>query len=213
MLLRCNSLMMNKFYPINTVFLSIIAFTLLSCSEKVIQPEEIPQAKNEVVVEDTSKADARQEKYQQGITSMSVGDYAGAQRIFSEFIRANPQMAGAFTNLALIHFVNQEYDRALKLVGRAIELNNLQAQAYNLRAQLLIINKKVLEARDDYIRAIELNPQYTNAQYNLALLYDVYLQDVNLAIQHYEIYMSLIEQPDETTQSWVERLKRTLKNG
>ena len=213
MLLRCNSLIMNKVYLLNTVFLSIIAFTLLSCSEKVIQPEELQQAEIEVVVEDTSEADARQEKYQQGITAMSIRDYAGAQRIFSVFIRANPQMAGAYTNLALIHFANQEYDQALKLVGRAIELNNLQAQAYNLRAQLLIINKKVLEARDDYIRAIELNPKYTNAQYNLALLYDVYLQDVKLAVQHYEIYMSLIDQSDETTQSWIERLKRTLGNG
>jgi len=184
----------------------------MSCGEKVITPDVV-QAEFEVVIEDTSAADARQEKYEQGIEAMSVRDFSAAQRIFSEFVRENPQMAGAYTNLALIHFENEEYDHALNLVGQAIGLNNRQSQAYNLRAQLSIINGEVLKARNDYLKAIELNPQYTNAQYNLALLYDVYLQDVKLALQHYEIYMSLITLPDETTQSWIEHLQRTLNNG
>lgn len=203
---------MNDVKSINRVFLLITVFTLMSCGEKVIAPE-LAQPEFEVVIEDTSAADARQEKFEQGIEAMSVRDYSTAQRIFSEFVRENPQMAGAYTNLALIHFENEEYDQALKLVEQAIELNNRQSQAYNLRAQLSIINGEVLEARDDYLKAIELNPQYTNAQYNLALLYDVYLQDVKLALQHYEIYMSLITLPDETTQSWIEHLQRTLNNG
>jgi tetratricopeptide (TPR) repeat protein len=204
---------MNNVNPLNTVFLAIIAFTLLSCSEKVISPEVVPQPEIGVAIEGISEADARQEKYELGIEAMSVRDFSAARRIFSEFIRENPQMAGAYANLALIHFENQEYDQALKLVERAIGLNNRQSQAYNLRAQLLIFSGEVLDARDDYLKAIELNPQYTNAQYNLALLYDLYLQDVKLALQHYEIYMSLISQPDETTQSWIGHLKRTLNNG
>ena len=191
----------------------MIAFTMLSCSEKVISPEVVPQPEIGVAIEGSSEADARQEKYELGIEAMSVRDFSAARQIFSEFIRENSQMAGAYTNLALIHFENQEYDQALKLVERAIGLNNRQSQAYNLRAQLLIFSGEVLDARDDYLKAIELNPQYTNAQYNLALLYDLYLQDVRLALQHYEIYMSLISQPDETTQSWIEHLKRTLNNG
>lgn len=203
---------MNDVKSINRIFLLLTVFTLMSCGEKVIAPEVV-QPEFEVVIEDTSAADARQEKYEQGVEAMSVRDYSTAQRIFSEFVRENPQMAGAYTNLALIHFENEEYDQALKLVEPAIELNNRQSQAYNLRAQLSIINGEVLKARDDYLKAIELNPKYTNAQYNLALLYDVYLQDVKLALQHYEIYMSLITLPDETTQSWIEHLQRTLNNG
>jgi tetratricopeptide (TPR) repeat protein len=197
---------------IKIVLLSIAFFTLLSCSAKVIPPEIVPPPEVEIVVEDSSEADARQEKYEQGIAAMSVRDYSAARRIFSEFIRENPQMAGAYTNMALVHFENQAYDQALKLAERAIELNNRQSQAYNIRAQLLIINGAVLEARNDYLKAIDLDPQYSNAQYNLALLYDLYLQDVKLALRHYEIYMSLITQPDEITQNWIEHLKRTLKN-
>jgi len=198
---------------IKLILLWIVIFTLLSCSAKVIPPEIVPTPEAEIVEEGNSEADARQEKYERGIAAMSVHDYSAARRIFAEFIRENPQMAGAYTNMALIHFENQAYEQALKLAERAIELNNRQSQAYNLRAQLLIINGAVLEARNDYLKAIELNPQYSNAHYNLALLYDLYLQDVKLALRHYEIYMSLIMQPDEATQNWIEHLNRTLRNG
>ena len=69
------------------------------------------------------------------------------------------------------------------------------------------------EAKNDYLKAIQLKPDYINAQYNLALLYDIYLQDIKSAIQHYEIYLSLIDKPDEPTLEWVNHLKGTLKNG
>jgi tetratricopeptide (TPR) repeat protein len=192
-------------------YLVLTVFSLFSCSEKIISPEETPEP--ETAMEDTVKFDDRPKRYAAGIEAMSMRDYPDAQRIFSEFVRNNPEMAGAYTNLALIHFQKQEYDEALKLANRAIDLNNRQPQAYNLRAQLMILNGKILEARDDYRKAIESNPDYANAQYNLALLYDVYLQDVKLALAHYEIYMSLIKQPDEATRDWVEHLKRTLNNG
>jgi len=64
----------------------------------------------------------------------------------------------------------------------------------------------------DYLKAIEIKPAYANAQYNLALLYDIYLQEIELAIKHYEIYTSLLKKPDEATQEWINHLKGTLKN-
>ena len=195
----------------NKLFLLLISIVLFSCAEKEIPPEELLEP--EIEVADTVEIDVRQEKYSTGIAAMSTGDYSNARRIFSEFIREYPDMAGAYTNLALLNFENREYEQALKKANRAIELNPGQSQAYNLRAQIKIINAKILEARDDYLKAVELNPQYTIAQFNLALLYDVYIQDVKLALRHYEIYMSLIQQPDETTQNWIEHLKRNLNNG
>lgn len=195
----------------NRLFLLLIGIALFSCAEKTIPLQVLQQP--EIKPEDTVATDTRQEKYLAGIAAMSIRDFSSAKQIFTEFIRNNPEMAGAYTNLALIQFENSEYDQAIELVNRAIELNDRQAQAYNLRAQLKIIDAKIHEAKDDYHKAIELNPKYTNAQYNLALLYDLYLQDVKLAVKHYEIYMSLIKQVDETTRNWLGHLKRTLNNG
>jgi Tfp pilus assembly protein PilF len=156
---------------------------------------------------------AERERYREGLLALNNNETAKAQRIFSEFIRNRPDLAGAYTNLAIIHFKKNEIDQALKLVDKAITLNPEQSQAYNLRAQIMVKQGKIKLAKADYNKAIELNPEYINAQYNLALLYDVYLQEIELAIKHYEIYMSLLKKPDQGTKDWIMHLKGTLNNG
>ena len=196
----------------------LTAILLVSCSEKAIQPQAIPVPKPQPVVESTAvTVDAispqLQLQYQDGIDAMKKGEQAKAQRVFRKFIRSKPKLAGAYINLALIHFEKEESEKSLKLVNRAIELNNQQPQAFNLRAQLLIKQGKINQAKEDYLSAIQLKPDYANAQYNLALLYDIYLQELTLAIKHYEIYLSLINYSDEPTQEWLDQLKRTQASG
>ena len=178
-----------------------------SCTQQVKSdksPVETPDNQN------TSISSSDREKYRDGITALNNEDLSKAQRIFSEFIRNNPTLAGAYTNLALTHYKKNEIEQAMKLVDKAIELNPEQSQAFNLRAQLYVNNGKIHDAKKDYLKAIELKPEYINAQYNLALLYDIYLQEIELAIKHYEIYMSLLKKPDEATQEWINHLKGTL---
>ena len=151
--------------------------------------------------------------FREAITALEENELSKAQRLFTTFIRQNPKLSGAYINLALIHFKQKKYSRSIELINKAIKLNPDQAPAYNLRAQINIQNGKIKDAKSDYLKAIRINPEYVNAQYNLALLYDIYLQEIELAIKHYEIYQSLIKRPDEANQEWITHLKGTLKNG
>ena len=99
------------------------------------------------------------------------------------------------------------------MVQKALQLNPAYAQAYNLRAQLNLSDGRISDARSDYLSALQYRPDYAIAEYNLALLYDVYYQDIAEAIRHYETYLSLIGQQDETTLEWVRHLRGTLGNG
>lgn len=196
----------------------LMAILLASCSEKAIQLQVVPSTESQPIVESTAATNIiispqLQQQYQDGIDAMKKGEQAKAQRIFREFTRRKPKLAGAYINLALIHFGKSEIEKSLKLVTRAIDINNQQPQAFNLRAQLLIKKGEINRAKEDYLSAIKLKPDYANAQYNLALLYDIYLQELTLAIKHYEIYLSLINYPDEATQEWLDQLKRTQANG
>ncbi|MFK5892001.1 MAG: tetratricopeptide repeat protein [Pseudomonadota bacterium] len=190
--------------------LAIISIlSLVSCAQEQLRSSGEKQT--DITTNKTvSKAD--REKYRDGITALYNNDLAKAQRIFNEFIRNKPQLAGAYTNLALIHFKKKEHDKSLKLVNKALKLNKKQAQALNLRAQLYVIDGKIHKAKDDYLLAIKNKPEYTNAQYNIALLYDIYLQEIELAIKHYKIYMSLLKKPDEATKEWTAHLEGTLRN-
>jgi len=209
----------NPIYTILTAVVNRNYFVLLSCSLLLIScaQDNIKPPGESSALEETEKtksvSKSEREKYRDGITALHNDDLSKAQRIFNEFIRNKPDLAGAYSNLALVHFKKKDYEKSLKQINKALELNPKQAQALNLRAQLYVIDGKIHKAKDDYLKAVEIKPAYVIAQYNLALLYDVYLQEINLAIKHYKIYMSLLKKPDETTKEWISHLQGTLKDG
>ncbi len=193
-----------------------ITLWLTSCSQKVTKQAPVEP----VVVETQAEIEAKvgtpeiidEHKYLQGIDALSARDLETAEKMFSQFMQKNPSLSGAYVNLALIAFRQQDDDKATTLVEQAIALNPQQAQAYHLRAQLHLNNGDIKLARQDYLKAIELNPGYTNAHYNLALLYDIFLQELALAIEHYSIYLSLLDREDQRTRDWISHLRNTLEN-
>lgn len=217
----CNEMIMNQSSLLIRI-LSTIAITLWlgSCSQKLVKEESVEPVEP-VIVESQAEIEPEIEtfkiidehEYQQGIDALSARDLDKAKRLFGQFIQKNPSLSGAYVNLALIAFREEDYEIANKLVDQAINLNPQQAPAYHLRAQLHLKNGEIKPARQDYLKAIELRPGYTNAHYNLALLYDVFLQELALAIEHYSIYLSLLDKEDQTTQEWINHLRNTLENG
>ena len=73
--------------------------------------------------------------------------------------------------------------------------------------------EKYKQQKKHYKEAIENKNDYAIAHYNLALLYDIYFQDVAKAIPHYEKYMELINNEDKNTADWLEQIKRKTDNG
>lgn len=205
--------MFKPFIFIRCLIVTMIV-TLSGCSTDTTRPDEqgqqpsSPADKNKPV----SISSSDRENNKKAIAALNNADLATAQSIFEEILSNNPGLAGPHSNLALIHYKNKEYTQSFKMVEKAIQLNPNQAQAYHLRGQLYIAIGKVHDAKSDYLKAIKLKPDYLNAQYNIALLYDVYLQEIELAIKHYEIYMSLLKKPDEAIQEWINHLKGTLKD-
>lgn len=190
--------------------------TLTACSTEPVKPDIqsttglSPDTPRKAVKVSISASERK--TYKKGLTALNNGDYSIAKAVFEDMLSDNPDLAGPHSNLALIHYKNKEYTQSFKMVEKALQLNPKQAEAYNLRAQLYIAIGKVHEAKADYLKAIELKPDYINAQYNLALVYDIYLQEIELAIKHYQKYMSLLKKPDETTKEWINHLKGTLKD-
>ncbi len=194
----------------NIIALLLVGF-MSSCSQQELKTgNAVTNSSNKVKTNGISKS--ARDKYRSGITALNNNELSKAQRVFNEFIRNNPDLAGGYSNLALVYFKKNEYKKSFKFVNKAIELNPKQAQALNLRAQLYILNGKIHKAKNDYLLAIKSKPNYANAQYNIALLYDIYLQDIELAIKHYKLYMSLLKKKDEGTLEWVKHLQGTLKD-
>ena len=196
--------------------LMLTVLTLSACGPKSVTtgPATEDDARPPVVeAESEQRGSEQQEKFEQGIKALAAGDLEQARRLFSDITRQNPTLSGPHANLALIDFRQKDLQQALVRINRAIELNPSSHQAFHLRAQILLQQGEIKKARDDYQQAIDLNPEYLNAHYNLALLYDIYLQEIALAIDHYTIYLSLLGEKDETIEEWLNHLKGTLENG
>lgn len=198
--------------------LPVVVVILIGCGQKaaVVEVIEQPVAEQQLITQEEIEENAKIEKqslYQQGLDALGIRDYDNAKIIFTQFIDKYPDMAGAYVNLALIAYREENSQATESLVTQAISLNPSQAQAYHLRAQLHLENGDIKKAQDDYIEAITIKPDYRIAHYNLALLYDIYLQDIEQAIEQYSIYLSLPGKEDEATKNWIDHLRGTINNG
>ncbi len=65
-------------------------------------------------------------------------------------------------------------------------------------------------ARAAYERAIAADPLFADAERNLAILLDLYLDDASAALPHYERYQALTQGSDQEVTAWLVELKARL---
>ena len=149
--------------------------------------------------------------YRKGISALYKNELDEAELMFLKIIKMQPDLAGPWANLGLVYMKQGHMNKAKKNALIALEKNPKMAQAYGLLGYIAKRDEHILEAIGHYEKAVNYKPDYALAHYNLALLYDTYLQDLASAIKHYELYLKIIDYKDETTAQWVEELKRNLE--
>ena len=116
-------------------------------------------------------------------------DYSKAIEHYSNAIKLNPQMAGAYCNRGLAYSNNNEVERAIKDYNKAIEMNPEFAEAYCNRGLAYSNNNEVERAIKDYNKAIEMNPEFAEAYFGRAIVYgekeefEPAIDDLNKAIE------------------------------
>ncbi len=192
-----------------TRIIIILSLLLLSaCSQHNGQKYE----KNSAQSEDfTSNPESEINLYQQAIIHLRDNDLDMAKDILVTFTKNRPELAGPWANLGLIKIKNNDLDAAEKLLEIAVEKNPKMAQAFNLLGFIANKRENLQQAKEFYIQAIQYKNDYAVAHYNLALLYDIYFQEIEKAIQHYQRYLELIEYNDQETIDWLDELKFSLQ--
>lgn len=159
------------------------------------------------------QSDSERKEYKEALTLLNNNKLDAAKDIFQQFKENRPELAGPYANLAIIALKNNKPEKALELVKIALSKNPDLAQALNLLAYLEQVSGEIKEAEKHYKEAIRNKNDYAIAHYNIALLYDVYLQDIESAIPHYEQYMKLINYEDKSTADWLEQIKQQKDRG
>jgi tetratricopeptide (TPR) repeat protein len=194
--------MLNKNYLVIIFLLAILQSACQSIAPT--QTEPVEQAP-EVV-----KVDPRLELYELAISTAKAGETNESIDFFRQLIAIDNKFKNAHTNLGLLLFQQKEYKLAQSEFLISIEQDKQDAIAYN---HLAIIERQqgLFEpAKQHYLQALKINPEYANAHLNLGILLDIYLQQWDDALAHYQKYQELTGAKDESVEKWIVDLQRRI---
>ena len=130
----------------------------------------------------------------------------GIERML-EVVEAAPQLASAHINLAIAYRQLERWDEAQASIERAIETSPRHPVAHNEAGMIHRRQGRFEEARASYERALELAEDFHFARRNLAIVCDLFLADVECALEHYERYADAVPE-DELVHVWIADLRQ-----
>lgn len=132
-----------------------------------------------------------------GVVEFSSGDKAKAEELLKKAVRIRMETAAAWLTLGIIYMDQDRFDEALAALSQAVLYDPRNPRARNYLGVVIGRNGWVDGAQFELRRAVELDPAYADAHYNLAAFY---LQDkppsVELARRHYYRAIELGAKPD-----------------
>lgn len=192
-------------------FKLIFGFFLLCC---LFACSSAPK-KPEIVIEQTPKnalpvlTDTEKQKYREALDFMANKEVDKAETLFLDLLKKQPKLTGAYVNLAVIKKQGKQLDEAQELLNQALSINPNFIEAL-LEQALIYQDQGAFNKAEDLLRRAEaIDPNHAMVNYNLGVLYELYLQDYALAIKHYQRYVSVSKADDvETVQRWIMLLER-----
>ena len=194
----------NLSITVNISLVIIFIITISACSNQVTSNQP-------VVTKQTAESSIEElQLYKNAIVALNNNELAKAKKLFTTMSERQPNIAGSWANLALISIKEDNLAQAEVYAKTALVKNPNMPQALNLSGYLAQKKGAINIAKSYYLQAISHKSDYALAHYNLALVYDVYLQDIAKAIEHYQYYLAYNKQQDENTENWLEGLQATM---
>jgi tetratricopeptide (TPR) repeat protein len=150
-----------------------------------------------------------QATYDSLLARLGSGD-ATAITDLEKFSATHPDLAGPLLNLGLARAKAGDEAAAQDYFQRATAVCSQCGPAWNELGVLGRRQGRFADAEQAYLRAIELQPDYAAAYYNLAVLYELYLPRPEFALQNYERYLQLGsgDGASADVEKWVADLRR-----
>jgi Flp pilus assembly protein TadD len=154
--------------------------------EEVTAAEALPEAE-----------DFNQKFYEEAVATLKNGETELALELLKQ----------------VTHFSLQQLELAEQAFQEALMRNDDDAVAHNHLGILHRQRGEFEEARKRYQRAIDIDSSYAPAYLNLGILFDIYFQDLKLALQHYQKYLALTSTENSQVNGWITDIERRLKSG
>lgn len=122
----------------------------------------------------------------------------------------SPQQALVYAQEGAAAYEQGDLLSAIDAWQLAVELNPSDAVTHNNLALLLKQKHRFNEAAILLETGLESSPNVAELHYNLAVISELYLLDLNKALTHYQRYQSLSGDEDKKIKGWIADLERRL---
>jgi tetratricopeptide (TPR) repeat protein len=133
------------------------------------------------------------EHYRQAIEAMKAGQWDTAITRLESITRESDRLSGPYLNLGIAYAHTGDKEKAIAALQASIERKPVNPIAYNQLGILYRQSGEFERARTMYESALQADPACADAQWNLGVLNDLYLQQPAEAQEHYERHRQLTE--------------------
>lgn len=182
---------------------------LAGCAASAPQRPAVSAVQDEngfVITEEVRVSPEVRTDYQQAIELLQQEHYAQGIALMVRVAERAPDVTAAHIDLGIAYRQAGELEKAEAALAHALDLNPQHPVAHNEMGMLCRRTGRFQAARTHYEQVLELYPAFHFARRNLAVLCDIYLGDLQCALQHYQLYTEAVPD-DEEAAMWVADLR------
>lgn len=150
--------------------------------------------------------------FNDAVKAMQSQQWSRAETLLQQLISQYPDYSGPYLNLGIVYRQRNQLDKAEEAFAKAVTVNDMNIYALN---QLALVKREqgdFKSAETHYLSALAVWPKHDASHKNLGILYEMYMGELDKALQHFEIYQYLQQEPDRRIAGWIVDLQRRIQN-
>ncbi len=170
-------------------------------------PGGLPDGRDGFIITETAKMSAADRRaFQEAVALLNTGTYDQAIEILEKITANAPGVTAPYINLGIAYARTDKSEAAEAQFKKALELVPGHPVASNECGLLYRKKGRFDEARAMYEKALAAYPNYYPAHRNLGILYDLYLNDPESAMVHYQVCSQAMPK-DDKVKLWIADLQ------
>ena len=145
-------------------------------------------------------------EFNQAVMYLNQENYPEAIKLLLAVAGKTSKFSAPYINLGIAYVRTDELKKAEENFKKALDINRQHPVANNELGMVLRKTGRYVEARQLYEELLATHPDFLPARKNLGVLCDIYIQDLNCALEQYEEYLKGIPE-DEKVKIWVADVK------